>query len=319
MHNKKKVALITGVLGQDGYYLSRFLISMNYQIIGTTHRDINFDDLKNIQNGIEYIKLDLTNKKNIEQVLIYYKPDEIYNLAARASSSTLNENPLETIKINGMCPLFFVDGMLKFSKLTKFCQISSSEIFAGGIITPQNENTPFYPINSYGAAKIYANNIISIYRKNYNLFIANAIMFNHESERRAVEYVSRKITSTVAKIYKGYANELILGSLDSKRDWGYADDYVKGLWLIMQQEEPSDFIFATGILHSVRDFCEIAFSHVGLNYLNYIKVDKSLIRIENRIDLVGNSSKLKKIGWDIKTDFTDMVKKMVDYDLQLLN
>lgn len=249
-----------------------------------------------------------------------FRPNELYNLAARSSSKQLFDDPVETAKINGLSPVFFLEAIRETSPYTRFCQAASSELFAGCQLTPQDESTPYYPINAYGAAKAFAANMVSAYRIRYRIFATTAILFNHESPRRGLEYVTRKISRTVAKIAKGQEKFLKLGNLDSRRDWGFAGDYTRAMWLMLQQPSAEDFVIATGITHSVREFCEVAFSHVGLDYKEFVVVDPKWARRSDSIELRGNPAKaFQRLNWHPTISFSELVCMMVDADLLQLS
>jgi len=312
------LAIITGISGQDGTYLAELLLSKGYNIVGTTHGDACGHLL--LRNGVK-VEVEIINLRNgseITKLIKRFQPNEVYNLAARASSSQLFDDPVATAEINGLAAVRFLEAIREVSPLTRFCQAASSEIFAGTDISPQEESTPYRPINAYGAAKTFAANMVAVYRARHGLFATTAILFNHESPRRGMDYVTRKITYTVAKIALGQAKELTLGSLDSHRDWGFAGDYARAMWLMLQQQTAEDFVIATGETHSVREFCEIAFSHVGLNYLDFVRIDPQWARRAETIKLRGNPTKIKQIGWQPSVGFEGLVRMMVEADLDRL-
>lgn len=312
----RKIALITGITGQDGAYLAENLLAKNYYVVGTSHTKAFNLSLPQLENVIEVEHLDLTNSVGIKNIIQKLQPDEVYNLAARSSSAQLFDDPVTTADINGVSVVRLLEAMREVSPHTRFCQAASSEVFAGTSLTPQDESTPFLPINAYGAAKTYAMNIVSAYRLHYQLYAVSAILFNHESPRRGVEHVTRKISHAVAQIALGQAHELVLRSLESRRDWGFAGDYVNAMWLMLQQPVPEDFVIATGMTHSVKDICEIAFKHVGLDYSDYVSVDPSFVGRNEAIELCGNPMKAKtKLKWTHSIGFCELVKMMVDADL----
>lgn len=311
----KKTALVTGLKGQDGTYLAEYLVTKGYSVIGTSHTDEGIFLLPKLVEKIEIKKIDFGDTLAIKKIIEEVVPDEVYNLAARSSSSQLFDDPIATAEINGVAAVRFLEAIREVSPNIRFCQAASSEMFAGNEDSPQDENTPYRPINAYGAAKAYAANIVNAYRKRHGLFAVNAILFNHESPRRSAEYVTRKITKTVAQIALGQADKLILGNLDSTRDWGFAGDYARAMWLILQQAVPEDYVIATGESHSVRDFCEIAFSHVSLNYRDYVCVNPEWDRRAEQLELRGNSTKIQRLGWQTSIGFADLVRMMVDADL----
>lgn len=318
-----KKALITGVTGQDGAFLSRFLLEKGYKIYGGYRRisSPNFWRLEHlgIQDKVELIPFDLLDESSIISALKKSKPDEIYNLAAQSFVGFSFSEPLVTAQITGLGMVKFLDAVRLFSPQSKFYQASTSEMF-GGIskIVPQNEQTPFYPKSPYGVAKLFAHWSAVNYRESYNLFACCGILFNHESELRGLEFVTRKITNAVAQIKLGLAKELRLGNLDAKRDWGYAPDYCEAMWLMLQQKQPEDFVIATGESRTVREFAKKAFTYAGLNYRDYVKIDKKFLRPAEVKLLKGDSSKAqKKLGWNPrKTSFDDIVKIMVESDLK---
>ncbi|KAF5057860.1 GDP-mannose 4,6-dehydratase [anaerobic digester metagenome] len=314
----QKTALITGVQGQDGFYLAQYLIALGYQVVGTSRFGSRAQSLP--KSDIDIIQLDLKNTSKVKNVISSVRPNEIYNLAARSSSSQLFDDPLETAEINGLAAVRFLEAIRAVSPQIRFCQAASSEIFAGCATSPQDENTSYRPLNAYGAAKSYAANMVLSYRVRYGLFASTAILFNHESPRRGEEYVTRKISRAVAKIRLGQAKELIVGSLNSRRDWGFAGDYARAMWLMLQQTSAEDFVIATGKMHSVREFCEIAFSHVGLDYRDFVRIDPRWSRRTDEVELCGDSTKARQhLNWEPSVDFADLVRMMVDADLAQLN
>lgn len=314
------LAIITGIKGQDGAYLADLLLSRGYRVIGTSHVEACDFVLPGSGRLLEVRKLDLANGDEIASLIEKFRPDEIYNLASRASSKQLFDDPIASAEINGVAAVRFLDAIRKISPQTRFCQAASSEIYAGCDQSPQDESTPFRPVNAYGAAKAYAANIVNAYRVSYGLYASTAILYNHESPRRGFEFVTRKITHTVAKITLGQETVLRLGNLDSRRDWGFAADYAFAMWMMLQQPNPEDFVIATGITHSVRDFCDIAFSHVGLDYRDFVQVDAELNRRSDVIQLCGNPTKAhQRLNWHPSICFADLVRMMVDADLALLH
>jgi GDPmannose 4,6-dehydratase len=311
-----KTALITGVTGQDGRYLANLLRVEGYDVTGTTHRAEGLAEL-NANLGIKIIFLDLTDLKSITNLVAGQSFNEIYNLAARASSMQLNSEPLLTSDVNGIAALRFLEAIRQHSPLTRFCQAASSELFVGAAHSPQDESFAYYPRNAYGAAKGFAAHMVSVYRDQYNLFACTAILFNHESPLRGFDYVTRKISSTVAQIALARREKLILGSLDSRRDWGHAKDYVRAMWLMLQQPQAQDFVVATGTTRSVREFCQIAFAYVGLDYQNYVELDPAWQRRVESVELRGDATKAKEIlNWEPHIDFTTLVHEMVQADLE---
>ncbi len=319
---KKKQALITGVTGQDGAYLSEFLLKKGYKVFGGYRRisSPNFWRLEylNIKDKIELIPFDLLDESSIISALKKSKPDEIYNLAAQSFVAFSFFEPLITAQITGFGAAKFLDAVRLFSPRSKFYQASTSEMLGGIQETPQNEKTPFYPKSPYGVAKLFAHWSVINYRESYNMFACAGILFNHESELRGLEFVTRKITSAVAQIKLGLIRELKLGNLDAKRDWGYAPDYVEVMWKMLQQNKPEEFVIATGESRTVREFVKKAFIYVNLDYRDYVKVDKKNFRPSDVDILRGDSAKAKrKLGWNSrKTSFNDLIQKMVEADLR---
>ena len=317
-----KKALITGITGQDAAYLASFLISKGYKVYGTfrRHSTPNFWRLKSmgILQDISLISLDLTDQSSKIELFNKFKFDEIYNLAAQSFVFGSFDQPLCTTEVNALGPLKLLDTMRILSPETKFYQASTSEMYGdvGNNLT-QNEQTPFIPRSPYASAKVFAHNIIANYREAYKLFACSGILFNHESSLRGLEFVTRKISNAVARIKLGLQNELFLGNLDAKRDWGYAPDYVEAMWLMLQQEKPEDFVIATGETHTVREFVQLAFGTVGLNYEDYVKIDPKFFRPSEVNVLCGNCSKAKQmLNWQAKTGFQELVKIMVEADLE---
>ncbi len=313
-----KTALITGLRGQDGSYLAEYLLAKGYRVIGTSHAKSSLFSLPGIGREVEIEHLDLSSTTQVKDLVEKIIPDEVYNLAARSSSSQLFDDPIATAEINGLAAVRFLEAIRAVSSHTRFCQAASSEVFSGTDVSPQDEYTAYKPINAYGAAKTLAANMVNAYRLRYGLFAATAIMYNHESPRRGTDYVTRKITHTVAKIRLGQANELVLGTMDSRRDWGFAGDYVRALWLMLQQPIAEDFVVATGVSHSVRELCEVAFTYVGLDYRDFVRTDPQWDRRTDAVELRGNPAKIKNLGWKTSISFADMIRKMVDADLEQL-
>jgi len=316
----KKIALITGVTGQDGSYLAEQLIAKGYDVHGIVMRSAVFNR-QNIDHigQLELHYGDLTDFSSLTRILREVKPDEIYNLGAMSHVGISWKIPVYTAQATGVGVLNLLEAVRVEGLKSKIYQASTSEMFSGEIgQLPQNEDTPFDPQSPYSAAKLYAHQMCHIYRKAYNMFICCGILFNHESERRGKNFVTRKITTSIANILKGKQSKIHLGNIESKRDWGYAPDYTEAMWLMMQQERPDDYVIATGELHSVKDFAKEAFQVVGKNYKDYIVIDKDYIRPSETDHLVGDASKAERVlGWKPKTTFKALVKKMVDSDLKL--
>jgi GDPmannose 4,6-dehydratase len=310
-------ALITGVNGQDGSYLAEFLLSKGYRVIGTTPDQNNHQDrIRHVREKLEIVEADLLNHSLLEDILRQFKPKEVYNLAARASSSELWTHPVQTGELNALAVARLLDAICRIDRKIRFVQASSSEVFGNATEVPQTEATPFRPRNPYGVAKAYGHWLTATYREHQGLFACSSILYNHESPRRGLEFVSRKISHTVAKISLGEAKELSLGRLDARRDWGFAGDYVQAMWLMLQQPRPDDYVIATGETHSVRDFCEVAFAHVGLDYKNFVIEDVANCRPAESGLLVGNPTKAHRfLGWKPRVTFQNLVRMMVDADL----
>ncbi|MCK9368764.1 GDP-mannose 4,6-dehydratase [Candidatus Dojkabacteria bacterium] len=316
-----KTALITGITGQDGSYLADFLLKKGYKVLGMFRRTstVTFERIAHLQNSknIEMVPGDLQDQGSISGIIEKYKPDEVYNLAAQSFVQTSWSQPVFTGEVTGLGVTRVLEAIRQVNPKIKFYQASSSEMFGKVQETPQRETTPFYPRSPYGVAKVYGHWITVNYRESYNMFAASGILFNHESPRRGLEFVTRKITDGVAKIKYGKAKELRLGNLESKRDWGFAGDYVEAMWLMLQQEKPDTFVIGTEETHSVKEFCDIAFKHVGLNYKDYVKKDQQFYRPAEVDLLIADASKAKKIlGWKPKVQFNELVEMMVEADLK---
>lgn len=313
-------ALITGVNGQDGSYLAELLLAKGYRLVGTVGGpDTSLACIDHIADRIEIEELDLTDGAGIESMVRRHRPSEFYNLAARASSAELWTDPIGMAESNGVAVARILEAIRSASHETRFCQACSSEVFGHATEVSQTESTPFHPRNPYGVAKAFGHWITTVYREQRGLFACSCILYNHESPRRRTEFVTRKISHGAAMIKLGQANVLRLGALDARRDWGFAGDYVQAMWLSLQHSVPGDYIVATGKTHSVREFCEIAFSHVGLKYEDYVVQDRENVRSAEAVSLVGNPAKAKRIlGWTPTVDFTQLVTMMVDADLRML-
>ncbi len=319
MNSQTKTALITGIHGQDGSYLAEHLLLQGYRVYGTSRAGADPARVGAITGISGVFKLDLSQMAEIHRLVEELRPSEIYNFAARSSSSQLFDDPIATADINAIGATRFLEAIRLASPATRFCQAASSEIFAGVTSVPQDESTPYRPLNAYGAAKAYAANIVVAYRARYGLHASTAIVYNHESPRRGLHYVTRKISRAVAEIALGRRQDLVLGSLDSRRDWGFAGDYARAMWLMLQQEHGDDYLVATGVLHSVRDFCAFAFAHVDLDYRDFVRVDQDLVRATDPAILQGNPAKARgRLGWQPSVDFPQLVHMMVDADLALL-
>ena len=316
-----KKALITGVTGQDGSYLAEFLLEKGYKVLGMVRRTstVNFDRITHIQNDIELAQGDLLDQVSLIAILQEHHPDEVYNLAAQSFVPTSFEQPVLTGEFTALGVTRVLDAIRLVDNNIKFYQASSSEMFGKVREVPQNENTPFYPRSPYGAAKVYGHWITVNYRESYGLFACSGILFNHESPRRGLEFVTHKVTHGAAKIKLGLADELRLGNLEAQRDWGYAGDYVEAMWLMLQQDEPDDYVIATGRTHSVRELCEAAFGHLGLDYRDYVVCDPKFYRPAEVDQLIGDASKARKVlGWEPRVSFEELIHMMVDADLEAL-
>jgi GDPmannose 4,6-dehydratase len=321
MKEKTKRAMITGITGQDGSYLSELLSEKGYQVYGMVRRSSveNFDRIEHIKDQLHLIQGDLTDQSSLDEAIKTVKPDEVYNLGAQSFVPTSWNQPVLTADVDGLGVTRILEAVRKHKPDTKFFQASSSEMFGKVREVPQTETTPFYPRSPYGVSKTYGHYITVNYRESYDIFACSGISFNHESPRRGLEFVSRKVTDGVARIKLGLANNLPMGNLDAKRDWGFAGDYVKAMWLMLQQDRPDDFVIATGETHSVKELVQAAFSFVGLNWEKYVVVDRKLIRPAEVDSLVGSPAKArKKLGWKPEVSFKQLVEVMVDADMKLL-
>ena len=315
-------ALITGITGQDGSYLAELLLSKGYEVIGMVRRSstVNFERIAHIQDRVTFVPGDLLDEVSMIHILQEHRPAEVYNLAAQSFVQTSFGQPVLTGEITGLGVTRILDAIRLVDPEIRFYQASSSEMFGKVQQVPQTEVTPLYPRSPYGVAKVYGHWITINYRESYDLHASSGILFNHESPRRGLEFVTRKISNTVAKIKLGMADELRLGNLDAQRDWGFAGDYVDAMWRMLQQDAPDDFVVATGETHSVREFCELAFGHVDLDWEQYVKVDERFFRPAEVDLLVGSPAKAKeKLGWEPSTPFPDLVRMMVDGDVALLS
>lgn len=316
-----KIALINGVTGQDGSYLSELLLDKGYKIIGAV-RDLEVAKKKwepDLLSRVELIEWDMQNQQSIADVLAQFQPAEFYNFSAYSSGAGMYDDPAGIGRVNGLAVTCMLEAIREVDKGIRFCQASSREIFGEAVESPQTEQTLVNPRSPYGAAKLYADNMIQIYRQRYNIFACSAILYNHESPRRSIEFVTRKITHEAAKIKLGLSKKLQLGALDAARDWGFAGDYVQGMWLMLQQSKPDNYILATGETHTVRKFCEVAFECLGLDYHDYVRDDVSALRPNESVLLVGSIEKVKReLGWEPKVHFKELVKMMVDADMSLL-
>ena len=314
-------ALITGITGQDGSYLAELLLSKGYRVIGMARRasTVTYERIQHLLDDITIIQGDLTDQGSLLSMLEEYKPDEIYNLAAQSFVPTSWNQPVLTGDVTALGVTRILEAIRFINPKIKFYQASSSEMFGKVLEVPQKETTPFYPRSPYGVAKVYSHWITVNYRKSFNLYSVSGILFNHESPRRGLEFVTRKISDGVARIKLGLSKELHLGNLESRRDWGFAGDYVRAMWLMLQQEKPDNYVVGTGETHSVREFCELAFSHVGLDYNQYVLQDQLYYRPAEVDELVSDPRKAGSVlGWEPTMNFRELVQTMVDADLERL-
>ena len=321
-----KKALITGIAGQDGSYLAEFLLSKGYEVHGLVRHtaienpESKFSRINHILDKLVIHSASLENHASIYNVIDRVKPDECYHLAALSFVSHSFEDPFSAINSNVNGTLSVLSAIKERAPKCKLYFAGTSEMFGNVREVPQNENTPISPRSPYAISKVAGYHLTKNYRESYNIFALSGILFNHESPRRGIEFVTRRITNTIAKIKLGLVNELKLGSLEPKRDWGYAGDYIEAMWLMLQQDVPEDYVVATGECHSVKEFVEKAFKYAGLNWLDYVKEDKKLFRPAEVYELRGDYSKAKKkLGWEPKVSFEELVKMMVDADLAILN
>lgn len=315
------VALITGITGQDGCYLAELLLGKAYRVVGAV-RNLETAGVNlpaDLADKVELVRLDMSSQSEMVEVLQRFNPSEIYNFAAYSSGSGMYDDPVEVGDINGLAVLRLLEAIRLVDSQIRFCQASSREIFGEPAQCPQTESTLRNPRSPYGAAKLFADGLIGIYRQRYGLFATSAILFNHESPRRALSFVSRKITHQAARIKLGLDTTLPLGNLDAQRDWGFAGDYVRAMWLMLQQTLPDDYVVCTGQSHSVREFCEFAFGYLGLDYRDYVQEDKGSYRPNESIPLVGSAEKAwRDLGWMPELEFASIVRMMVDADMELL-
>lgn len=317
----KKRALITGITGQDGSYLAEFLISKNYKVFGLTRRTStpNLERIKHLEGKIELIPGDLLDQQSLTSAVAYCQPNEIYNLAAQSFVATSWSQPVLTGEFTALGVTRMLEAVRQVKSDAKFYQASSSEMFGMVRQSPQNENTPFHPRSPYGVAKVYGHWVTINYRESYDLFTVSGILFNHESPRRGLEFVTRKISHGVAKIYLKEADHIVLGNLNAKRDWGFAGDYVQAMWMMLQQPKPDDYVIATGRNHSVSEFVEEAFKVIGIkNWKKYVKISKELFRPAEVDFLVGDATKARRVlNWKPTVTFPQLVEMMVRADIDL--
>ncbi len=315
-----KNVLITGITGQDGSYLAELLLEKGYNVFGVVRRlsTPNYGRIEHLRKHITILDADLHDAMSLLNAVEAAQPTEVYNLAAQSFVATSWQQSVLTGDYTGVGVTRMLDACRKVNPQIRFYQASSSEMYGKVVETPQKETTPFYPRSPYAVAKLYGHWITVNYRESFNMYAVSGILFNHESPRRGIEFVTRKITDGVAQIKAGKAKKLVLGNLDARRDWGFAKDYVEAMWMMLQQPTAEDLVIATGEMHSVREFCEVAFARVGLNWQDYVVVDEKFMRPAEVELLLGDASKAKKkLGWKPKTTFTELVHMMVDEDLKL--
>ena len=313
-------ALITGITGQDGSYLAEFLLDKGYQVIGMVRRTstLNFERIRHIQEHITLVQGDLLDQMSLIDLLKEHRPHEVYNLAAQSFVPTSWKQPVLTGEFTALGVTRLLDAVRLVDPEIRFYQATSSEIFGKVREVPQRETTPLYPRSPYGVAKVYGHWITVNYRESYNLFACSGILFNHESPRRGLEFVTRKSTWGAARIKLGLANELRMGNLEARRDWGYAGDYVRAMWMMLQQSVPDDYVIATGETHSVREWLEECFSYLGLNWQDYVVIDPQYLRPAEVDQLIGDPTKAReRLGWRPEVSFKELVHLMVDADLEL--
>jgi GDPmannose 4,6-dehydratase len=316
-----RTALITGITGQDGSYLAEFLLAKGYRVIGTVRRSSTtpYERIAHLVDRIELVSADLLDQSSLTDALGEVGPDEIYNLAAQSFVQTSWTQPVLTGEFTALGVTRMLEAMKKAAPKARFYQASSSEMFGKVVETPQRESTPFYPRSPYGVSKVFAHYITVNYRESYNLFAVSGILFNHESPRRGLEFVTRKVTDGVARIKLGLTDSLSLGNLSAQRDWGFAGDYVRAMWLMLQQDRADDYVIATGESHSVQELVELAFGHAGLDWKKYVRTDPKMIRPAEVDHLIGDSSRARAaLGWKPEVDFAGLVRMMLDADLSRL-
>lgn len=314
-------ALITGITGQDGSYIAELLLEKGYKVFGIVRRSSvkKFDRIEHLLDDIELVEGDLTDQTSLDHIVQSVQPDEVYNLAAQSFVPVSWNQPVLTGDVTALGVIRILEAVRKHRPMGKFLQASSSEMFGKVRETPQTEKTPFYPRSPYGVAKSFGHYITVNYRESYGIFACSAIGFNHESPRRGLEFVTRKVTHQVAKIKRGLAKKLPMGNLDARRDWGFAGDFVRAMWTMLQQSEPDDYVLATGKTHSVRELLEAAFAAVGLKWEEYVEVDPKLIRPAEVEYLCGDATKARtKLGWKPEVAFEQLVKMMVEADLEIV-
>jgi GDPmannose 4,6-dehydratase len=316
-----KTALITGITGQDGSYLAEFLLEKGYRVVGMTRRSSTnaMDRIEHLLDRIELVQGDVLDQASLVAALQSSDPDEVYNLAAMSFVPTSWNQPVLTGEFTGLGVTRMLEAIRQVDATIRFYQASSSEMFGQVREVPQTESTPFHPRSPYGVAKAYGHFLTVNYRESFGIYAVSGILFNHESPRRGLEFVTRKVSDGIARIHLGLAKELRMGNLEAERDWGFAGDYVRAMWAMLQRPEPSDYVISTGVAHSVRELCQIAFEHVGLDYEKYVVIDERLYRPAEVDHLLGNSDKARaQLGWAPEVGFEELVKMMVDADIARL-
>src|SRR5213594_1390718 len=315
----RRTALVTGVTGQDGSYLAELLLEKGYDVVGVVRRTSHdsYERIGHLLDKIHVVPADLLDQHSLTTVIRDARPHEVYNLAAQSFVPTSWTQPVLTGEFTALGVTRILEAVRLAHPAARFYQASSSEMFGQAVETPQRETTPFYPRSPYGVAKVYGHWITVNYRESYGLFAVSGILFNHESPRRGLEFVTRKVTHGVARIVRGKDRELLLGNLDARRDWGFAGDYVEAMWRMLQRPTPADYVIGTGEMHSVRELCEVAFAHVGLDWKAYVKVDQRFARPAEVDTLQADPAKARReLGWAPKVDFRTLVEMMVDADLE---
>jgi GDPmannose 4,6-dehydratase len=316
-----KSALITGITGQDGSYLAELLLEKGYRVVGMTRRSSSnaMDRIEHLLDRIELVQGDVLDQASLVAAIQSSDADEVYNLAAMSFVPTSWNQPVLTGEFTGLGVTRVLEAIRQVDPGIRFYQASSSEMFGKVREIPQTELTPFHPRSPYGVAKAYGHFLTVNYRESFGMYAVSGILFNHESPRRGLEFVPRKISDGVARIHLGFANDLRMGNIDAQRDWGFAGDYVQAMWAMLQQPEPGDYVVATGVAHSVRDLCRVAFEHVGLDYEKFVVIDERLYRPAEVDHLLGNSAKARaELGWEPKVEFEELVQMMVDADIERL-
>lgn len=316
-----KTALIIGVNGQDGSYLAEWLVHKGYRVVGWMPEGITIDlaNLNAVASQLTLARGNLLDQESINQTIEEFKPDEVYNLAAPSFAAASWNSPLLVGEVAGLGVGRILEAIRLVHPTARFFQASSSELFGLPSVSPQNEQTPFRPRNPYGIAKLYGHWTTVVYREQYGLYTASGILYNHESPRRGLEFVTRKIIHGAVQIKQGRQERLVLGNLDARRDWGYAPDYVEAMWMMLQADQPDDFVIGTGETHSVREFCDITFRHLGLDYRDYVETDASLYRPTEQVQLVGDCTKIQqRLGWRPRVRFDEMLRLMIEAEIQML-